>query len=204
MEARLIGRSVSAELCKSLLIGLNIFMFVAGCTQPYRTTLPPDLRNQINPALSFSQIKAFPQDHKEQVVLLGGKVLSAKRLPDSTELVILQLPLRSDDEPTTELTHSQGRFIAYQTEFLDPATIPPGTWITILGKLSGSVTQSLDEADYTYPTLIVNHLKIWPTYPYDSDRYRPGYPYWSPYPYGYPFWGPWGRHYGHYPYWYWY
>jgi len=203
MEARLIGQSVSAELCKPLLIGLTILMLVAGCTQPYRTTLPPDLRNQINPTLSFSQIQAFPHDHKEQVVLLGGKVLSAKRLPDSTELVILQLPLLSNDEPTTELTHSQGRFIAYQTEFLDPATIPPGTRLTILGKLSGSITQSLDEADYTYPTLIVNHLKVWPTYSYDSDRYRQAYPYWGPYPYAYPFYGPWGRYYGRYPYWCW-
>jgi len=203
MEPQLIRQSVSAELCKSLLIGLTILLLVAGCTKAYRTTLPPDLKNQINPALSFSQIKAFPHDHNEEVVLLGGQVLSAKRLPDSTELVILQLPLLSDDEPTTELTHSQGRFIAYQTEFLDPATLPPGTRLTILGQVSGSVTQSLDEADYTYPTLIVKHLKVWPTYSHDSGRYRQGYPYWGPYPYGYPFWGPWGRYYGHYPYRYW-
>ena len=85
----------------------------------------------------------------------------------------------------TLVWHSQGRFIAYQTEFLDPATLPPGTRLTILGQVSGSVTQSLDEADYTYPTLIVKHLKAWPTYSYDSDRYRQGYPYYGPYPYSF-------------------
>ena len=204
MKTRFIGLNIATKWRQSLFIGLSILIiFVAGCTKPYRTTLPLNLQTQINHTLSFSQIKAFPDDHKEQVVLLGGQVLSAKRLPDSTELVILQLPLLSDDEPTTELTHSQGRFIAYQTEFLDPATVPPGTRLTILGQLSGSVTQSLDEAEYAYPTLIVKHLKVWPSYLANSGRYRQGYPYYGPYPYAYPFYGPWGGYYGHYPY-YWY
>ena len=197
MKAQLFRQNISA----TFFIGLSLIIVIAGCTQPYRTTLPPDLRTQINHTLSFSQIKAFPDDHKEEVVLLGGQVLSAKRLPDSTELVILQLPLLQNDEPTTELTHSQGRFIAYQAEFLDPATVPAGTRLTILGQLSGSVTQGLDETDYTYPTLIVKRFKVWPSYSYNSNRYRQGYPYWG-YPYGYPFYGPWRGYYGPYPYYY--
>ena len=196
MEVQLLKQRSSA----TIFIGLSILIFVTGCSKPYHTTLPPNLRTQIKHTLSFSQIKAFPDDHKEQVVMLGGQVLSAKRLPDSTELVILQLPLLHDDAPTTELTHSQGRFITYQAEFLDPATVPPGTRLTIIGALSGSVTQALDETDYTYPTLIVKHLKIWPTYSYDSNRYRQGYPYYGPYPYAYPFYGPWRGYYGQYPY----
>ena len=197
MKTQLIRKNISAA---PIFIGLSILIFVSGCSKPYHTTLPQDLRTQINHTLSFPQIKAFPDNHKEQVVMLGGQVLSAKRLSDSTELVILQLPLRRDDAPATELTHSQGRFIAYQAEFLDPATVPPGTRLTIIGTLSDSVTQDLDETDYTYPTLIVKHLKVWPTYSYNSDRYRQGYPYWGPYPYAYPFYGPGRGYYGPYPY----
>lgn len=179
----------------------GVLLLVTGCVQPYKKTLPPDLANQLQETLSFSQMKAFPEEHKGKLIVLGGQILSAKRLQDSTELVILHLPLIQEREPSTELTHSQGRFIAYQQTFLDPATVPAGTRITLVGELSGSVIQKLDETDYTYPTLIIKQLKTWPAQS-DYPRYQP-YPYWGPYPYAYPFWGPRGRFYGHYPYWYW-
>ncbi len=184
-----------------LAIAFGVLVLLTGCVQPYKATLPPDITNQINDSLSFSQIKAFPDDHKGKLVILGGQILSAKRLTDSTELIILHLPLIQEREPSTELTHSQGRFIAYQQTFLDPATVPAGTRITLVGELSGSVTQKLDETDYIYPTLTIKQLKTWPA-PADYSRYAQPYPYWGPYPYGYPYWGPWGRYYGYYPYWY--
>jgi outer membrane lipoprotein len=184
-------------------VGLGILVLGVGCAKPYKATLSPDLANQLNDSLSFSQIKAFPEDHKGKLVVLGGQILSAKRLQDSTELIILHLPLIQEREPTTELTDSQGRYIAYQQTFLDPATVPSGTRITLVGELSGSVTQKLDETDYTYPTLTIKQFKVWPTFSSDYPRYGQPYPYWGPYPYAYPYWGPRGRFYGYYPYWYW-
>jgi hypothetical protein len=127
-----------------LRLGVGLGILVVGCAQPYKATLSPDLANQINDSLSFSQIKELPDEHKGKLVILGGQILSAKRLQHSTELIILQLPLIQHQEPTTELTRSEGRYIAYQQEFLDPATVPPGTRITLVGELSGSVTQNLD------------------------------------------------------------
>ena len=184
---------------------MSALALLAGCAKPYKATLSADLANQLNDTLPFSQIKAAPYDHKGQLVILGGQILSAKRLPHATELIILQLPLIEQQEPTTDLTQSQGRFIAYQQTFLDPATVPAGTRITLAGELSGSVTQKLDETDYTYPTLAIKDFKIWPTYSSDYPRYGPHYPYWGayPYPYAYPFWGPRGRYYRYNPYWYW-
>ena len=186
-----------------LAAAVGTIALLTSCTQPYKATLPSDLTNQLSESLSFSEIKAFPEEHKGKLVILGGQILSAKRLADSTELIILHLPLIGQREPTTELTHSQGRYIAYQQKFLDPATVPSGTRITLVGELSGSVIQKLDETDYTYPTLTIKQFKVWPTYSSDYPRYGPGYPFWGPYPYAYPYWGPRGRFYGHYPYWYW-
>ena len=184
-------------------VGLSALALLAGCVKPYKATLSPDLANQLNDSLSFAEIKNFPDDHKGKMVILGGQILSAKRLQDSTELIILQLPLVQEREPSTDLTHSQGRYIAYQKKFLDPATVPAGTRVTLVGELSGSVTQDLDETDYTYPTLIIQELKIWPDHSTNYPRYSYPYPYWGPYPYAYPFWGPRGRFYWHDPYWYW-
>ena len=175
---------------------------VTGCSTPYSSTLPPDLAEQIDPLLLFPHIKEDPASFNGKLIILGGQVLAAKRLKDATQLTILQLPLINDQEPTTELTQSQGRFIAEQKQFLDPATVPPGSRITLTGELSGSVQRSLDETLYTYPTLIIKHFKIWPTYPPDYARYGP-YPQPLFYPYGFPYWGGYGRFYPYYPFGYW-
>jgi outer membrane lipoprotein len=177
--------------------------FCVGCSTPYQNSLPPDLAAHIDPSLTFSQIKESPDSFKGKLVILGGQVLLAKRLKDSTQLTILQLPLNDKQEPTSELTQSQGRFIAEQQKFLDPATLPTGTRITLVGELSGSVPQSLDETVYTYPTLIIKHFKVWPAYPSDYDRYGPYYRYPYSYPYAYPYGGPYGPFYPYSPYWYW-
>ena len=175
----------------------------AGCSTPYKSTLPPALAEHIESSLTFPQIKESPDNFKGKLVILGGQVLVAKRLKNATQLTILQLPLIDEQEPTTELTQSQGRFIAEQQDFLDPATVPQGTRITLVGELSGSVTQSLDETVYTYPTLIIKHFKVWPAYQSDYERYGPYYPYPYVYPYTYPYWRPYGRFYPYSPYWYW-
>lgn len=173
-----------------------------GCSTPYKSTLPPDLAEQIDPLLMFPRIKEDPDNFKGKLIILGGQVLAAKRLQNSTQLTILQLPLINEQEPTTELTQSQGRFIAEQQQFLDPATVPPGSRITLAGELSGSVQQSLDETIYTYPTLLIKQFKVWPAY---SPNYHPYGPYPPPlfYPYAYPYWGGYGRFYPYYPFGYW-
>jgi len=119
-------------------------------------------------------------------------------MKDHTRLMILQLPLKDSHEPVMDRMQSQGRFMAQELDFLDPAIVPEGTRITIVGSVSGSQTEPLDEMDYTYPTITIEHLKIWPkavNYPYGyyPYRYRPywyGPYYWNPY-----YFGPYGRPY---------
>ena len=48
-----------------------------------------------------------------------------------------------------------------QREFLDPATLPPGTRITVTGEVSGSITLPLDETDYTYPVIDIKRVQVW-------------------------------------------
>ncbi len=174
----------------------------AGCSTPYKNSLPPDMAEHIDPLLMFPRIKEDPDSFKGKLVILGGQVLAAKRLPDLTQLTILQLPLINEQEPTTELTESEGRFIAEQQQFLDPATVPPGSRITLVGELSGSVQQSLDETIYTYPTLLIKQFKVWPAYSPDYHPYG-SYPQPLFYPYAYPYWGGFGGFYPSYPFGYW-
>ena len=147
--------------------------------------------------VTYAQLKGSPEAYTGQTVTLGGKVLAAKRLKEETRIEILQLPLDSSFKPTHDLRKSQGRFVAIKKEFLDPATIPSGTFVTVGGNVAGSIIMPLDEMEYLYPVVEIKHLRVWPTAEEGHPRLRP-YPYIGPGPYWgpywHPYWAPW-------PYW---
>jgi outer membrane lipoprotein len=154
--------------------------------------IPPELEQQVDTSVKFADLQAAPADYVGRVVTVGGIVISAKRTKDQTEMEVLELPTRSDGPSTRDRARSQGRFLAVQAGFLDPATVPPGTPITVIGVVSGSVTKPLDESEYSYPVIDIQHLIDWNTIAEQKseDRsaafYGPYYP-----PYGY-WWGPYG------------
>ncbi len=152
--------------------------------------VPEELSKRVDRSITYLQIKSAPETYTGRLVLLGGMVLSAKLLKDGTRIEILQLPLDSTNEPATDLTKSQGRFLATQKEFLDPATIPSGTRITLVGEVTGAVTAQLDETEYHYPLIQILHLTVWPRLALATYGYY--YPYCGGYYWG-PYWGPyWG------------
>lgn len=165
-----------------------VAVLVSGCAPT--SDIPASLQTQVDQTLTFSQLKESPPSYKGRLLLLGGEVLTAKRLKEGTRIEVLQLPLDGYQAPDMDRTTSQGRFLAFQKDFLDPATVPPGTRVTIVGEVTGATTLALDETDYTYPTVEIRSLKVWHQ-PLGSSVW-PG-PYVAPY-----YWGPyWGR----YPYW---
>jgi len=168
---------------------ITLLILSAGCASD--NVVPPSLKTQVDENLTFAQIKESPDSYRGRIVVLGGEVLSAKRLKDGTRIEVLQLPLQ-DQEPVTDRTKSQGRFLAVQRDFLDPATLPKGTRVTLVGEVIGTTTLPLDETEYTYPTVEVKNLTVWP------DRIAQRMP--PPYYYG-PYWGPYGGPYGR-GYWY--
>lgn len=122
--------------------------------------IPEPYASQVDRSLTFEQLKESATSYVGKVVVLGGEVLNAKRLPEGTSIEILQLPLNGS-EPVTDVQQSQGRFLALQKEFLDPATLIERPRVTIVGEVSGVRTQRLDDIDYTYPVLVVKDMKVW-------------------------------------------
>ena len=158
--------------------------------------VPAELEKQIDASVAFADLRAAPGNYVGRVIMVGGVVIKAKRTEDRTEIEILQLPTEGGGPPTTERLRSEGRFLAVREEFLDPATVPPGTPITVVGVVSGSTTRPLDDSEYTYPVLDIKHLTDWTTVAsQQSGGSAAAYygPYYSPFGY-------WGRPYGYYPY----
>ena len=178
-------------LARTLLSIVVVLVTLTGCSSMQEAGDGSDTQ-----ALPFLQVKATPDSLKGQAVVFGGNVLTGRRLKDGTRIEILQLPLDPSTRPGYDLTQSQGRFIAFQREFLDPATLPPGTRVTVTGEISGSVTLPLDETDYTYPVINIKQLRVWSKSEDVAPRIRPYYmgpgpywgPYWSPYWRSWPYW----------------
>jgi outer membrane lipoprotein len=159
-------------------------------------SLPPELEQQIDTTVAFADLRSDPANYVGRVIIVDGVVINSKRTQKRTEIEVLQLPAEGGRPSTTDRTRSEGRFLAFREEFLDPATVPPGTAITVVGVVTGSTTRPLDDSEYTYPLLDIKHLTDWSTVASQrlEDSVAAFYgPYYSPFGY-------WGMPYGAYPY----
>lgn len=159
-------------------------------------SVPPELEQQIDTTVAFADLRSAPGNYVGRVIMVAGVVIKSKRTDKRTEIEVLQLPAEGGGPSTTERTRSEGRFLAVREEFLDPATVPPGTPITVVAVVTGSTTRPLDDIEYTYPVLDIKHLTDWSTVASQPSGGSAA-PFYGPYysPFGY-----WGRPYGAYPY----
>lgn len=160
--------------------------------------IAPELRDEAEVELPFPRLRENVDRYVGRTVILGGYVLEVRNRPGRSELVVLQSPLGSGEEPR-DRARSEGRFLLLQEGFLDPAVYAKDTKITAAGRVTGRTMEKIDGEDYAYVTLEARQIHIWPPreewrYPYDP--YYP-YPYLYPYPYPY---GWRHRNYRH-PYW---
>jgi outer membrane lipoprotein len=204
--------------------GLCALIFLSsGCAQSAHQSgrdlldqvLPDQVQQQVDPSISFLDLKANPSAYQGKTIMVSGIVLKSKRVKDRTEIEVLQIPTGSGAVPTKDRARSQGRLLAVKSgEFLDPAVVDAGTPVTIVGEVGPAVTRVMDEGDYTYPVLEIKHLVDWDevnpqiraapyAYPYGRSMYAYPYSYWGPYGgmggwyggypgygYGYPYYGP--------------
>jgi outer membrane lipoprotein len=163
-------RNLSLE-ARFIWFAISMFMMVivSGCSSG-PAVIPEELESHIDQSISFQQIHAAPTSYSGRTVLLGGEILSAKRTSNGTQFEVLQLPVRKDDPPAEQRTESQGRFLAIHRGEIDPAAMPPGTRITLVGEVTGETTQQLDDSEYRYPTIEVKHVHVWKPDVYEHRR----------------------------------
>ena len=160
-------------------------LLVSACAGP--DVIPAEMEERVDRKVTFARLKEDPTSFQGKLVVVGGVVLSGKLLKDRTRIEVLELPLDASYEPGMNPAASRGRFLAFQKGFLDPATLPTGTRVTILGEVTGAMTLPLDETEYTYPTLTIKKLTVWPRM-MPGPWFGPSYPYFGVY-WG-SFWGP--------------
>jgi outer membrane lipoprotein len=127
-------------------------------------------RSRVTYAGSFGALQQAPDQAAGEVVMLGGKIIEIQNFGDRTELMVLQLALGASQRPA-DTDSSDGRFLLRSKSFIDPAIYPPGTLITVVGRVQGSEVRLIGERPYRYPVIMPEEIKRWPP---RTDRW-PGF-----------------------------
>ncbi len=165
--------------------GLMVLLLsLVGCAP----VISKQVRSEASEDLSLREVLVSPEHYEGKVVIWSGTILEAKNTPEGTLLKVLQKPADFQDRPKyTDV--SEGRFLALERRYLDPAIYAEGREVTVAGKIVGKQTLPQGDIEYTYPLLEVKDLHLWRER--SPDVYY-AYPY-----YGYPyFFSHWGWRYG--------
>jgi outer membrane lipoprotein len=138
------------------LLGMVCILLAAACTKG----ISKQARSRVTYSGTFSTLQEKPDDHLDEVVLLGGKTIETKVGSKYSEITVLQLPLDGGDRPRIE-AQSEGRFLIRSEQLLDPAVYAEGTAITVVGKVIGSEARKVGEYNYVYPVLEPIEIKLW-------------------------------------------
>jgi outer membrane lipoprotein len=110
-----------------------------------------------------------PAAAQGRTVLWGGVIVAAKNLAERTRIEIVGYPLDPHSQrPRTE-AQPAGRFLAFEEGYLETAEFSQGRRVTLRGTVTGTEAGRVGEADYTYPTVRVERLELWP-----EQESRPG------------------------------
>jgi len=145
----------------SYVVGIILVLFMAACTKG----ISKQARSQVTFSGDFAELQRNPDDHKDEIVLLGGKIIDTKVNATSSEIIVLQLPLGVGDRPQVG-DQSAGRFLIRSKQLLDPALYRKGMAITVVGRLVGNETRTIDEFKYNYPVIEPIEVKLW-----SEDKY---------------------------------
>jgi outer membrane lipoprotein len=130
---------------------------LCGCA----TGISARAREQVTFQGTFEQLILDPSRYRDEIVLLGGKVIDAQVAQSGSDLLVLQLQLDTSDQPVDN-DRSSGRFLIRSDRFVDPALYPQGQLITVVGRLRGVETKLIDQLPYQYPVVELIEIKAWP------------------------------------------
>jgi outer membrane lipoprotein len=118
------------------------------------------------PAVLRGDYASIPVDQARQGgaterVRWGGQIVrtTPERSETCFEVVAKPLDRAARPEPTDE---SSGRFVACAPGFYDPVLWQPGREMTAVGRVDGTVTARVGDADYRSPRLAADAVYLWP------------------------------------------
>jgi len=165
-------------MVKRLLVITITVACLSGCAH----VISKEVRQEVDPELTFAELRKDAQAHKGKAVLLGGVIVKTVNKKDGTLVEVYQTQMDREGRPI-KLDVSGGRFLALYKGLLDSEIYRKGRRVTIAGIVQGEKVMRLGELEYHYPYLVIKDLHLW------KEEQPQSYEY---YPWG--LWGPWWWH----------
>jgi len=170
------------------LLAAALLLLLSGCAH----VISEESRALVDPAITFSALRAAPDTYRGRYVLLGGVVAGVQNEKEGSRLEVVQTPLDSDELPEEASHSSGGRFLALSSAFLDPLVYKQGRRVTLVGQVQGKRELPIDQVQYTYPVVVIREIHVWKKSEIEQPYYPPpGYyydPFLLPPPYAHPWW----------------
>lgn len=155
-------------------------ILLSGCAH----VVSPEIKEESDPELTFTELQLNPQAHRGKIIALGGVIVEATNKDEGTLLEIYQTRTDHRGIPI-DLDVSKGRYLIFYRELLDPEIFRKGRKVTIAARVEGERMGRVGEVDYMYPFLTALEIHLWeerPRYePYPWGYQDPWHPGFSPY-----------------------
>jgi outer membrane lipoprotein len=146
---------VKGVINRLLVVAIVLLPLVACSTMP-----PLDMRG-VDTRTTTRQAVATSDALRGSKIIWGGVIVQSGNRPDSTQLEVLAYPLRYNNRPDIN-TAPLGRFIIVQQGYLETVDYAPGRAMTVVGTLAGVRHGKVGEAEYDYPVVLAQQLRLWP------------------------------------------
>ncbi|WP_070989280.1 Slp family lipoprotein [Halofilum ochraceum] len=138
------------------LYSIVLLLALAGCASAPLATEGVDA--ELRPAA----VREDPEATTGRTVLWGGVIADARNLPERTRLEIVAYPVSERTQRPDTDAASLGRFRAYVDGYLETAVYGAGRRFTVRGRVQGTETGRIDEAEYTFPVVEAEAFELWP------------------------------------------
>ena len=139
----------------AVLTVLNLLGGLAGCANLGARNA--QYADQPTPMRLASDPHAYPQGQR---LTWGGEIIKVRNLADRTIMEVLAYPLERNDRPNPR-ADSQGRFLVDHRGYLEPRDYGPGRIVTVTGGLLGYQDGTVGGADYRFPAISADNLRLW-------------------------------------------
>lgn len=120
------------------------------------------------------EVAAEPERYHEADVVWGGKILGVRNRAETTEVEIVAYPLDRAQRPDPG-AQTLGRFVISLPGFVEPLDYPPGRYLTLHGRVTGTDVAQIDEHDVVRPIVGNATVHLWPVnFPYDGSHWSFG------------------------------
>ena len=135
---------------------IALVLALAGCAPP------PVLKPMSTPvAIAPEAAAAEAARYDGSPVVWGGRIVEVRNGANSSEIVIDAFPLDSGQRPRTKES-SQGRFFVRFDGYVESYDYPQGRYLTVSGRIEGSVSETVDEKAWQYVVVRAEDLHLWP------------------------------------------